>query len=446
MKTTTFFLFLIFSSLQSIGQWEVIHGPTEQGKNYGGMSFVNDSTGFVVQRFDDWPIVRSLILKTIDYGNTWDTVYAIVDTSNQWIPNFSDVFFVNEDEGWVCGTSMPFILHTEDGGATWSEQSISSEEPLEVQDANFEVIEFFDENYGIALSRNSGVHVIETYDGGVHWEVNDALFGFDVSFIDMCNYVINSSGPLIINDDCVINYQTFPSSETGSNPSRHGQSIHVIDEDTWVVTAMGQTGFNNFGSIARTEDGGQSFTFLDLSFANNAVELYFFDEVNGYVSLWTVDSGSIPCSIMKTNDGGLTWYCQETPFLEYAGSSFFAGFSDIECPSPEICYANSSNRIFRTFNGGGPLGEMWTSVSETTAQDVSLPEIYPNPSTYSFQMSNLKPHVRYQLCVLDASGRAVLETFVEADDYINVESLSQGIYIVELRYDSACYRMRFLRQ
>ncbi|MFZ4784090.1 MAG: YCF48-related protein [Flavobacteriales bacterium] len=447
MKSFLLFIAAFFSWLQSVGQWELVEGPVNQGDNYGGMSFVNDSTGFVVQRHDDWPIVRSLILKTEDFGANWDTVYSIVDTSNQWIPNFTDVFFINEQEGWVCGYNMPFVLHTVDGGLTWEQQSISSTEPLDLEDADFEIIKFYNNQYGVALNGFAGQHAIETFDGGEHWNVNDSLTGKGVSFIDECNYIISRGGPLLMRENCLINFQVLPTSESGSDPLRQGRDIHIADESAWIITTQGLTGFNNFGSIARTHDGGQTFEFLDLFFTNKSDRLNFFDELNGFVSLSPTNFGNEPCAIMRTNDGGLTWHCQETPLIEYLGNYFYTAFSDIECPSPEICYANSPNRIFRTFNGGGPLGTMWTSIEESASKEISeLPQVYPNPASDFIQFTQLSPNIQYHLRVYDTTGRMVMQTTMDATNKVNIEQLSNGAYILELSSDKSQFQVRMFRQ
>jgi len=80
--------------------------------------FINSLKGWVLAFSDpnSW-----MILKTIDGGNIWDD-NAI---GSAWY--YSDISFVDSLQGWIVGAlsqgvSIPVILHTSDGGGTWTSQ------------------------------------------------------------------------------------------------------------------------------------------------------------------------------------------------------------------------------------------------------------------------------------------------------------------------------------
>lgn len=438
MKKSLLSLLLLLSFIGAIAQWELMQGPTLQGDSYGGMSFVNDSTGYVTLFQTSGDGAHNYILRTTDYALSWDTVYTVFQEANPYY-QFKDVFFINENVGWACGTFTPFILKTIDSGETWIEQTIGVED---VED--FELIKFYDENIGVAINRYSGQHAIETFDGGETWLVNDSLTGYDVSFGDACNYAVVNGGYIKETFDCVLDYQTFPTSEDGGNPERHGRAIHLLDEDTWLLGAQGLIGLSDFGSILRTDDGGNSFQILDLYFSDNASYFEFLDDNLGYVALTSGDIENAPCAIMKTFDGGITWYCQETPIGEYPeGNFFYTGFGDIECPSPEICYGSTGRRIYRTLNGGGPLGEMWTGVAEVKSE-LNKVSIYPNPTNGMLSISGISPNDKSTIKITDTTGRLVITEYNKQQ--IDVAHLPSGIYFIEVSTDESRMVLRFVKE
>jgi len=430
MKVIIILLAILSFPFISIGQWQILSANSSALDRYGGISFVNDSTGFVtVTTYSNQDAFGSYILKTSNYGDSWDTVYSALTNIQLTEVLIEDVFFINEDIGWASGNLMPFILKTTNGGETWIQQNFNiSGQP------NFPFIKFFDENFGIALPQFDGQHAIYTEDGGSNWSERDSLTGYDVSFLNDCNFIISSSGRIKKNLDCELSFQTFPTSQQGSIPRRHGLVVHAFNDETWIFGAIGIIGNNNFASILRTTDAGQTFSIIDLFEIGNWVTCFeFLDESIGFTS---VEAGpAVPCKVLKTIDGGLHWHCQETPLIEIiegSGNYTYDNMFDIDCPSSEICYASGGQKLYRTFNGGGPLGQMWTSVSEieeTVLLDLS---IFPNPASMSLSIStsqNFSPTTQIQL--FDLSGRLILSEQIQSRSNkitIDVQDLASGIY------------------
>ena len=73
------------------------------------------------------------------------------------------VFFLNRDTGWVAGGSTgAVLLHTTDGGETWTSTPGALPDVAFLQD-----VEFSDALHGYAIG---GAEIYETKDGGVTWE------------------------------------------------------------------------------------------------------------------------------------------------------------------------------------------------------------------------------------------------------------------------------------
>jgi len=60
-------------------------------------------------------------LFTVHYSlNAQQYGWADLSANIPGSPDFSDVFFVSDDEGWMSVSSGPEIYHTTDGGANWN--------------------------------------------------------------------------------------------------------------------------------------------------------------------------------------------------------------------------------------------------------------------------------------------------------------------------------------
>ncbi len=91
------------------------------------------------------------ILATNDYGITWS------DISLNSPINFDDVFFTDENNGYMVGEHN--IYKTTDGGNNWTEQPHYGEA--------FTSITFTDENNGFVVGKNNAIY--QTNDAGNSW-------------------------------------------------------------------------------------------------------------------------------------------------------------------------------------------------------------------------------------------------------------------------------------
>lgn len=116
---------------------------------FNGIYFTDSQNGWVVGEGDN----MGVIYYTSDGGNTWVEQYR---SPNDNIYSLLQIQMINTKEGWAVGgkgggpTGMKtLILHTEDGGNTWKDESINS--TMYLFDLDFPVA-----NEGWAVGTNTG--------------------------------------------------------------------------------------------------------------------------------------------------------------------------------------------------------------------------------------------------------------------------------------------------
>lgn len=97
---------------------------------------------------------QAIVVRTSDGGRSWQRQLA---DPNSW---FYDVFFLDDQTGWVCGYEG-LVLKTTDAASTWKRQRTAVRSPL-IQ------IQFIDKDRGWAMGEDG--RVLRTTNGGTHWE------------------------------------------------------------------------------------------------------------------------------------------------------------------------------------------------------------------------------------------------------------------------------------
>ncbi len=153
----------------------------ESATNLTGISFVNDSTGWISAN-------EGALLKTTNAGGIW------TNQSIGSISDLNDVDFISETTGWVI--TLKKIYKTTDGGDNWTRQ-------LEVQsNKSFRAIDFISEQEGWVVG-NWG-EIRHTSDGGESWELEES--GINSILTDLCfsasgsGWIVGSQGIILSND------------------------------------------------------------------------------------------------------------------------------------------------------------------------------------------------------------------------------------------------------
>lgn len=260
--------------------------------------------------------------------------------------------FIDENEGWVvggdaidlAGTKEGIILHTSDGGITWTEQ-LAISEPLNG-------VDFINENEGWAVGTTGTIK--HTSNGGMNWATQTSpLLGSinSVSFVDENNGWIVSKdnwGEIAhtANGGSTWTKQTAPT----SNPL---VDVFFINADKGWAVGMDST-------VLRTTDGGQTWLRCDLVVSNNFFfrSVYFIDEMKG----WTA---GIYGAILLTEDGGITWQQVTDGLSETLNSIFFI--------DPENGWAvGDAGTILRSIDGGYTWFKQYSGVSRNFLTSVNF--------------------------------------------------------------------------
>ncbi len=132
------------------------------------------------------------ILATQDGGQTWATQgeRAVPSGSFSYF-RLDRIWFTDANNGWAAGSSEYFpttgldaqlgcILHTADGGKTWTDQGSSV---CTLTDGEYSAIQFLDSQNGWALDAgvSATIKLAHTTDGGNHWALVDTGIGGPVA-------------------------------------------------------------------------------------------------------------------------------------------------------------------------------------------------------------------------------------------------------------------------
>lgn len=205
----------------------------------------------------------SQMMKSIDGGNSWELNQVPSITSY-----YKDMQFVNEFSGYLCSDSS-ILLKTTDGGITWEEISFH-------EYYNFTSMFFLNENLGWVIDA-SGRKLLRTKTGGNDWfftsfiEDGYAYKLTDVFFVNEdVGYVSTYEGAIFKTIDGGDTWNKFFVFSYGGN----SKIYFVSDEEGWCIAGL---------NIYHTVDGGETW-FNRQSFGNSGINnLFFFDNGQGWI-------------------------------------------------------------------------------------------------------------------------------------------------------------------
>ena len=223
-----------------------------------------------------------------------------------------DVYFLNEQTGWIVGSSGTFLA-TKDGGTKWTQNKHFNNDTIRQ-------VYFTDEQNGwllcerdlFALGKNSPSYLLKTADGGVTWEqielVNPQRKRLTKIFFNKYDSgtAIGETGAFFAMSADKKIWKQQPS------PARYLLFDGLFTDD-WNGVVVGAG-----GAVFYTENAGLSWSKADvLGEANvrfNAV--FFINQKTG----WTVGAAG---KIYQTFNGGKVWREQKSNVAKDLNSVFF---------------------------------------------------------------------------------------------------------------------------
>jgi|GEM_PF-812481 len=228
-----------------------------------------------------------------------------------------DVFFVDENTGYVCGVN--YVAKSTNGGTTWTELKFQSDS------LSFQNMFFSDANTGWTIGNEiNGLKrfLFRTTDGGTSWKKIPLPGNFlDIQFLSKSLGYGISGQQLYLSSD---------SGNTWKSTSGHieGPAVALFFVDPsngWVAGGF---------KISVTKDGGKSFTVQNSQYNGAASGMQFIDANQGWIPAQD--------GIYRTSNSGSTW--ELTPLHD--------GSVDVHFFNGNEGYALEDHTVRKSITGG----------------------------------------------------------------------------------------------
>jgi photosystem II stability/assembly factor-like uncharacterized protein len=329
---STFPILLFLFAWPAWAGWERIEIPSRDTGLLQDFSFLNDNVGFALVdgSFDHW------IMKTVDGGLTWEDRY--IDTENG-LGDSSKIHFLSENEGFFFPNSSfggEVLLHTTDGGMTFNPIAT----PYNDTNAGF----FFDNlNFWVGGRGGARGCLAKTSDGGVTWATKETPLTIEVTDI----WFLNQTHGWAIGDFDNV-FRTTDGGETwegtvGENIGAY-RSVRFADPMTgWIV--------GDEGAILGSRDGGKTWSriFFDPATLSASVPHFNYLEIiegNWIMTANNNDEGSIWVS----QNGGASWFQEGLPSGVVGLTAFARGGNTLFCgggDDPTVTVGSGPMLLFR---------------------------------------------------------------------------------------------------
>lgn len=216
----------------------------------------------------------------------------------------NDVGFATDDVGWVAGDAGS-ILYTNDGGKTWTAQ-LGGDPQNSAPDVQH--LRVLSEKVAFAAQPGaSGDHALLRTIDGESWTQSGTIGqhrgDFEFTSVETGAYVYGDGIFHTVNAGGTWNkVHTCRLSVTVEGLARqvdcHFEDLHFPTPQ--VGYAISRTIDNVIFVVAKTNDGGASWTAWPVEMKYGGEHLYFLDEERGFAKMWGGD-------VLRTDDGGKTW-------------------------------------------------------------------------------------------------------------------------------------------
>jgi len=302
-----------------------------------------------------------------------------------------DIYFYNSSVGWIVGDDG-LIAYTENGGTTWTKQNWGKD-PVKVTDADLKCIYFLDYQYGWIGGAN-GVILITT-DGGDHWVLQSAPETqsiIDIHFVSPTKgfAVGGSYKDLYYTENAGTNWDKY---DEVSLPYFYPNSIDFTDENNGWMAGSAYENSAWIGRIMRTIDGGSTWYIQSVEDPDYLVHMVMVDQNNGWTIGWSGE-------IQRTANGG----CLHPTMNLYADTTLcnsegFTIIADIFEQNDNVFYlwntGATTGRI--TVNESGIYSVVVTNLCGESATDSKQVELYPLPDAYAGEDVSICPGDTIQL-------------------------------------------------
>ena len=395
-------LFTCFISTSLMAQdWNTVVTFTPL-QSIGDICWVNETTAYAVSSLYNGTAIN--VKKTSDGGVNWVEQYAGNTQMNYYeiaSPNSGgDVFIVG---------NYGILLHTDDGGANWSNMDIGTTEHLR---------DIFFLSNTIGYIAGDGATVLKTTDGGMNWiDLNAEMAG--VGTIGKI-YFINEDRGFAVGFN--FGHETFDGGLTWSYMTEFEpvpgelfqiQDIQFVDENVGYISG-------DVGLLYKTEDGGDTWIDKQVIIPGYVTESLFsfkFLDSNPDIGFACGYDGLL----INTNDAGDVWklMTSDIPGTNSPGGPLFYAMD---------FYGNNG---LMTVNGKILSYEYSTvSIAETSLNE-DLIALFPNPVTDVINFSGIDDIVD-EVLLVDLSGKVMKRIIKPTEHQIKCNDLNPGTYIFKI--------------
>jgi photosystem II stability/assembly factor-like uncharacterized protein len=245
-----------------------------------------------------------LILHTTDGGETWQKQESGIKLS------IFAMAFIDQNRGWAVAQQATY-LHTTNGGASWEQsrieasvEGVSEESTLALVDPTLYDIYFLDEKTGWMVGEFGKIY--HSTDGGTTWkEQQNALLGqagiddalnlptwFGVRFANALEgTVVGLEGKIAKTTDGGQTW-TYTAEELAVTSTEPFYALRLTGSGGWIVGASAR--------VLQLQEGGWKPMPLGIPAIAWLRAIHFFDDNNG----WIVGGYG---TIVRTTDGGKSW-------------------------------------------------------------------------------------------------------------------------------------------
>lgn len=273
--------------------WENIE--TGIGKSFSLITFIDATTGFSVineSTPEHESITDTVVLKTQDGGQHWDTLDLTFHENINFIKTFQD------DHIWI-GT-YGYLLKSDDRGQTWDTVWL----PGNRSDEEAVSVAFRSPDSVWLLYRQPGdwmmyYYIDYTVDGGLTWQKKyESISSW---WGNSCNNSINelfyTSGTCwaVGGPGTVLSYGIGDTAW-----QKHYKTAGGSLRDLYFLDGQNGYAVGDINTLLKTQDGGKNWEIADDLPGDYGFRVYFTSKERGFVSI--VNEG-----LFRTNDGGKTW-------------------------------------------------------------------------------------------------------------------------------------------
>ena len=280
-------LFLLATSARAQSGWLPIKLNTG-GNDLNTVYFVDSKRGWVGGD-------AGYLGRTEDSGASWTRQNVSTKAA------INDIYFRDKEAGFFLAGNSIFV--TRDNGVTWTQSKIFSPEEFDGADVELYSVRFANKKKGWvvgSISKRDRVIdsvLVYTEDGGETWRRQRAPSRLELIHVD---FVSDKRGWIVGDGGTILFTRDGGQSWTQQRAPVGGTFYHVDfrnDKKGWVVGER--------GTLLRTTDGGETWTVVPTNVQVTLLSVHFMNDDNG----WAIGRSG---TILRTSDQGRTWIQQQS--------------------------------------------------------------------------------------------------------------------------------------